>query len=472
MSGPQSEPPKLPGFSYTGWLGSGGFADVFSYNQDDLDREVAVKVLLNDLPPEAAKLFASEINLMAKLSSHPSIVSVFQAGMAADGRPFLVMEVCPPPTLRGRLRSRPFDVPKTLEIGVQIASAVETAHRLGMTHRDIKPSNILFTEYGRAALTDFGISIPSLSVPGAETAFSVAWAPPEQIRNQLVGPPADIYSLAATLWAMLTGRSPFESETGENSYEAIQNRNLNDPIPPLNRTDVPESLEWALRRAMDKDPAKRQPSALDFARQLQQVQTELGLPATTIDVRVDANRRKRAAEAEAAYEGTRVASFERSGKEGGTGGTGGSGGSSTGGTQNSSGAHTLAQAPVFDAQADGKAQFWLPLSQGSQPSWWREGTGWPSARPPAYPPATVGPGIAAGPGATNWPAPAGAPRTQPGDAMGGLSQPVRQLPGSAGTPPPLILESEERPEMNPLTRNIMIAILGFLVLVLLLVVLL
>ncbi len=67
MAGPQSEAPSLPGFTYSGWLGSGGFADVFSYNQDDLDREVAVKVLLDDLPGEAAKLFASEINLMAKL---------------------------------------------------------------------------------------------------------------------------------------------------------------------------------------------------------------------------------------------------------------------------------------------------------------------------------------------------------------------------------------------------------------------
>lgn len=359
MAGPQSEAPELPGFTYQGWLGSGGFADVFSYNQDDLDREVAVKVLLADLPEEAATLFASEINLMAKLSSHPSIVSVFQAGVASDGRPFLVMEMCPPPTLRGRLRREPFDVSKTLEIGIQISSAIETSHRLGVVHRDIKPSNILFTEYGRAALTDFGISIPTASVPGAETAYSVAWAPPEQIRNQTLVPATDIYSLGATLWAMLSGRSPFEDPTGENDYETIQYRNLFSPVPSLGRGDVPQSLERILLRAMDKDPANRPDSALDFARELQKIQAELGLPRTTIDVRVDAAARANA-RAEEAYDGTRVATFDSSQSQ----------------SPDGERPATSANQPRARVSRDvGSTQYWLPLSQGDRPSWWAdEGT--------------------------------------------------------------------------------------------------
>lgn len=356
MAGPQSDPPELPGFTYQGWLGSGGFADVFSYNQDDLDREVAVKVLLADLPEEAAKLFASEINLMAKLSSHPSIVSVYQAGVAGDGRPFLVMEMCPPPTLRGRLRRDPFDVAKTLEIGIQISSAIETSHRLGVVHRDIKPSNILFTEYGRAALTDFGISIPTASVPGAETAYSVAWAPPEQIRNQTLVPATDIYSLGASMWAMLTGRSPFEDPSGHNDYETIQYRNLFEGVPPLGRGDVPESLERILLQAMDKDPTKRPASALDFARALQKVQAELGLPRTTIDVRVDAAARARA-QAEESYEGTKVAAFDSSQSQ----------------RPDEERPVTSANQPRTATGRDvGSTQYWLPLTQGERPSWWSD----------------------------------------------------------------------------------------------------
>ena len=458
MAGPQSEAPSLPGFTYSGWLGSGGFADVFSYNQDDLDREVAVKVLLDDLPGEAAKLFASEINLMAKLSSHPSIVSVFQAGMAGDGRPFLVMECCPPPTLRGRLRREPFDVAKTLEIGIQIASAVETAHRLGVVHRDIKPSNILFTEYGRAALTDFGISIPTASSPGAETAYSVAWAPPEQIRNQSVGPAADIYSLGASLWAMLAGHSPFESTTGENSYDAIQRRNLYDPVPPLGRGDVPESLERALLRALEKEPAKRQPSALDFARQLQQVQSELNLPRTTIDVRVDASARKKAAEAEMAYEGTRVASFA-----GGNAPTNAAEAGSASAPTNDRAPQTEPVMPQTNTSANGQAQFWLPVSQGAQPGWWNT---------PSYHTHRTGP-PGGYPSATGRASPPGPLRPQPGPMPTQMPRPmVAPMAQPAPPPPPLVLNQEQAEGVNPFVRNMMIAIASFLVVVIFLVLLL
>lgn len=443
MAGPQSTPPELPGFTYSGWLGSGGFADVFRYTQDDLGREVAVKVLLADLPDEAATLFASEINLMAKLSSHPSIVSVFQAGVAADGRPFLVMEECPPPTLRGRLRREPYDVPTTLEIGIQIASAVETAHRLGVIHRDIKPSNILFTEYGRAALTDFGISIPTASVPGADTAYSVAWAPPEQILNQTVVPATDIYSLGATLWAMLVGHSPFEAADGHNSYEAIQERNLSAPVPPIGRADVPASLEHALVRALDKDPAKRQPSALDFARQLQDVQSELGLPRTTIDVRVDSSERAAAA-AEPAHEGTRLASFEPN-------------------------AAPPAKAPAPKPVASSGAQFWLPLSQGNRPNWWaddRTGTGWRPTTMPGRP--MAGPAV---PGRPVQGRPMYAPQQRPaGYAPLPPGYPApRPAPVVPATPPaPLHLTEPKRAGMSTWTKAILIAVATFVIMLVIL----
>ena len=120
-----SLPPDLPGFTYVSLLGLGGFADVFKYDEDGLGRQVAVKVLLRDTAGVGEASFGAEANLMAKLSNHPSIVSVHQAGIAADGRPFLVMELCPPPHLSARLRSRPFTVSHALICGVQLAGALK-----------------------------------------------------------------------------------------------------------------------------------------------------------------------------------------------------------------------------------------------------------------------------------------------------------------------------------------------------------
>lgn len=304
MSRAPSVPPVLDGYRVLGVLGSGGFADVFSYEQQKPVREVAVKVLLRDLAAEAQRHFESEANLMAKLSNHPSIVSIYSAGQAPDGRPYLVMEMCQPGHLGRRIAQRPYQVGKALEIGIQIAGAVETAHRLGILHRDIKPGNILFTEYGRAALTDFGISVTESGGP-ASTAFSVAWAPPEQIAGQSMSPAGDVYSLAATVWAMLGGHSPFD-KPGENETFAHTHRVRTLPVPVTGRRDVPESLEGVLRTAMAKRPELRYASALEFARALQGVQAELHQSVTTIDVREDRSVEDALDETET---GTRVTGF-------------------------------------------------------------------------------------------------------------------------------------------------------------------
>ena len=178
-------PPELAGFRYLRHLGGGGFADVFEY-VDTLGRHVAVKVLLSGLGRDRQRAFEDEARRMAQLSNHPSIVSIYQAGAAPDGRPFLVMEYCPPPELWQRVRERPVSLAKTLEIGVQVAGAVESAHRLDILHRDIKPANILFTEFGHPALTDFGIAASTLAGQSGEAeGLSVPWAPPEQLTAEL-----------------------------------------------------------------------------------------------------------------------------------------------------------------------------------------------------------------------------------------------------------------------------------------------
>ena len=156
---PVAPPPVIPGFTYISLLGSGGFSDVYLYEQDRPRRKVAVKVLLSDLKTEGARRrFESEANLMAQLSSHPYIVTIFEAEITDTGHSYLAMEYCSRPSLDVRYRRQRFSVDEVLAVGIQVASAVETAHRAGIAHRDIKPANILVTDYNRPALTDFGIS--------------------------------------------------------------------------------------------------------------------------------------------------------------------------------------------------------------------------------------------------------------------------------------------------------------------------
>ncbi|MDO5681790.1 MAG: serine/threonine-protein kinase, partial [Propionibacteriaceae bacterium] len=192
---PPQSPPRLPGLTFVELLGAGGFSDVFAYRQDGLDREVAVKVMLGHLGPDLARQFEIEARTMAKLSLHYSVVPIHAAGVAPDGRSYLVMQLCDRRSLAARI-ARPLPVGRALDITIQIAGAVETAHRLGIIHRDIKPANILFITNQRPALTDFGIAA-HMSASSGPNAFSVPWAPPEQLSGQPVGPEGDVYGLAA-----------------------------------------------------------------------------------------------------------------------------------------------------------------------------------------------------------------------------------------------------------------------------------
>lgn len=284
---PPAPPPEIPGFSYVRLLGSGGFSDVFLYNQELPHRKVAVKVLLANASSESARQqFVAEANLMAQLSTHPSIVTIYHADTAADGRPYLVMEYCPRPNLSARYRTERIQVAEAIRIGIRLAGAVETAHRIGILHRDIKPANVLTTDYGWPALTDFGISVVSTTTPGGEAVgMSIPWAAPEFFADDAVrGVPGDIYSLAATVYTLLKGSSPFEEPGGSNSALELITRIERNPVPPVGRPDVPPSLEAVLVRAMAKRPEARYPSAAAFGRALQRVEQEMHLSQTTLDV--------------------------------------------------------------------------------------------------------------------------------------------------------------------------------------------
>jgi eukaryotic-like serine/threonine-protein kinase len=284
-----SQPPVLPGFSHVHVLGSGGFADVFLYEQNMPRRQVAVKVMLSEVVNDQVRqMFQAEANLMAQLSAHPSILTVYQASVSADGRPYLVMELCSS-ALSARYRSERIPVPEVLRIAVKIGSAIETAHRAGVLHRDIKPSNILMTAYGHPVLADFGIAATVAESKDQETVgMSIPWSAPEVLMDETPGSvQSEVWALAATVYSLLAGRSPFEIPGDSNkSTDLISRINRGKP-QPIARADVPADLEKLLANAMSRNPKNRPATILELVRSFQSIETELGVPQTSIEVAMD-----------------------------------------------------------------------------------------------------------------------------------------------------------------------------------------
>ena len=305
MRRPASTPPELPGHTFVRVLGSGGFSDVFLYEQQLPRRRVAVKVLLLDeLTAANRAAFVAEANLMAQLSAHPYIVTIYHADVASDDRPYFVMEYCSGPSLAERYKQAPLPVVDALRTGVRLSSAVQTAHQAGILHRDIKPANVLGNDYGWPALTDFGISsavddaLPAhtTTLAGAasdtstggtsgQVGLSVPWSPPEMFEDD-PDPDvrSDVFSLAATIWTVLAGQTPFEVRGRGNGTLDLIGRIERGAITPMDRTDVPRSLIAVLQKGMATEREDRFASALDFGRALQRVEMELGYARTELEV--------------------------------------------------------------------------------------------------------------------------------------------------------------------------------------------
>ena len=285
MATSQQQPPQIPGLVYRGFLGSGGFADVYLYESTSPKRNVAVKVLHEKAVGGAAmSQFVAEANTMAALE-HPYIVRVYSSGVTVDGRPYIEMAYYSEPTLAQAVKKGPLPVPEVLRIGVQLASAIEAAHSVGMLHRDIKPANVLIDKFGDPALTDFGIASAFHETDDTEASVSVPWAPPEAMfSTSTLDQRCDIYSLAATLWNLLTGHSPFEVPGGDNKPKTMMLRVRDLPVPMTGRGDVPQSLELLLKQAMSKEPRLRPSTAESFARSLNGIEEELHLRPTPFKV--------------------------------------------------------------------------------------------------------------------------------------------------------------------------------------------
>lgn len=288
---PPAPAPRIEGFTFVKLLGSGGFADVYLYQQRSPRRDVAVKVLISEMAGTGAtERLNKEADSMAGLSQHQNIVTVLQSGISADRRPYMVMEYYSRPALSQGLKQSQRSLASVLSIGIQLAGAVESAHRLDILHRDIKPANILQDRWGRPVLGDFGIAMTNAEAQrGGAQGMSIPWSPPESFSaNPTPLVQSDIWSLAATVYALLTGQSPFEDVGGDNQSHAMMDRIKNSPYRPTGRADVPAALEQVLATAMAKSPLARYQSMKAFGTALREIEQELALPQTAMDIIDDA----------------------------------------------------------------------------------------------------------------------------------------------------------------------------------------
>ncbi|WP_067899607.1 protein kinase domain-containing protein [Nocardia vaccinii] len=265
------------GFETAVEIGRGGFDVVYRCRQVALDRTVAVKVLTAELDEDNQARFVREQRAMGRLTGHPNIVTVLEAGTTVSGLPYLVMPYHPLDSLDTWIRENgPLPLERVLQIGVKIAGALESAHRLGIVHRDVKPGNILLTEYGEPALTDFGIAHIA---GGFETTASVvtgspAFTAPEVLEGDDPTSAADVYGLAATLFCALTGHAAFERRSGENMVAQFV-RITTQPLPDLRDNGIPEDVSAVVERAMNRDRHER-PSVAELGETLRQLQQRHG----------------------------------------------------------------------------------------------------------------------------------------------------------------------------------------------------
>ena len=271
------------GFADAVEVGRGGFGVVYRCRQVRLGRLVAVKVLTVELDDNRAR-FVREQQAMAQLTGHPNIVSVLQIGEIASGRPFLVMPFCGAGSVGDRIaEAGALGVDEVLRLGVKMAAALASAHRLGIVHRDVKPANVLLTDYGEPALGDFGIARTAQSGFKTITGLFVgspAFTAPEIIGGDPVGPPCDVYALGATLFCGLAGHAAFERRDDEDLLAQFA-RIAGGTLPDLRESRVPDDVAGVVELAMARNPTDR-PTAEGLGELLQAAQARHGLPVDTM----------------------------------------------------------------------------------------------------------------------------------------------------------------------------------------------
>ena len=252
-------------------LARGGMAEVYRATDEELGRDVAVKVLSDRYAQDESlrRRFSHEALAAARLSGDPHIVTIFDV-VEHGGRPMIVMELLPGGSLEQRLtRGVPCSPRQVLDWLDDAAAAIDEAHAVGIVHRDLKPGNLLLDERGRVKVADFGIAsaagLDSFTQTGTILG-TAGYLSPEQARGERAGPASDRYGLAVVAWELFTGRRPFEAQTPAAEAAA----HVQAPVPPISSAnrDLPHAFDPIFARALAKDPEARFPTAAEFVGEL------------------------------------------------------------------------------------------------------------------------------------------------------------------------------------------------------------
>ena len=270
-------------------IGRGGMGEVYLAADKLLNRRIALKLLPADYTKDKERLrrFQQEAQAASALN-HPNILTIHELG-DADGQQFIATEFVEGETLRQRLKRAPRTLPETLEIAIQIASALSEAHRAGIVHRDIKPENIMLRPDGYVKMLDFGLAklteqhepttqalaAENLNVSSGLVMGTVKYMSPEQARGQSVDPRSDIFSFGVMIYEMAAGRLPFAGETTRNLIAAI----LEEEPPPLTQfsPDAPRELQHIVTESLRKDKRERYQTVADLLIDLKQLKERLEL---------------------------------------------------------------------------------------------------------------------------------------------------------------------------------------------------
>jgi eukaryotic-like serine/threonine-protein kinase len=275
---PLKEGTRLGGYEVLAPLGAGGMGEVYRARDTKLDREVALKVLPQDLALDSDALarFEREAKAVAALS-HPGILAIFDFGRA-DGLAYAVTELLDGDTLRVKLADGPLPARKAVDYGAQIARALAAAHEKGIVHRDLKPENLFVTRDGRVKVLDFGLArhVP-FAAAGGDTRSptvsrhtdpgtvlgTVGYMSPEQVKGKPADHRSDIFSFGAVLYEMVSGRRAFRGDTAVETMNAI----LKEDAPDLDQTrpGLPSGIDRIVRHCLEKSPHERFQSARDLA---------------------------------------------------------------------------------------------------------------------------------------------------------------------------------------------------------------